>query len=111
MALYVSAEELKNVAKDLLNKKETIQNVYDSKIKGILEESKEAIVASGVNFDDFKSTFAQVFNRVGTKLEALSHALTNEIIPKYEGLGSSISNSFNNEFANEMNSLLNKIKE
>ena len=64
MALYVSAEDLKNVAKDLLTKKDTIKNVYDSKIKGILEESKEAIVASGVNFDDFVGS---INNKLGDK--------------------------------------------
>ena len=111
MALSVSTDELREVAKDLLSKKDVIKNVYDSKIKGILEESKDAIVASGVNFDDFKATFAEVFTRVATKLENLSTALTNEIIPKYEVLGASIRRSFNNEFASEMNDLLNRIKE
>ena len=111
MALYVSTDDLKQVAKNLLSKKETIANIYKSKVETVLEESKEAVSASGVDFEEFKSTFSKVFSRVDTKLENLANALTNDIIPKYEGLNSYVGKSFNVDFANEMNSLLDRINE
>ncbi len=111
MALTVSTEELRQVAEDLRNKKEEILNIYNTKIISILEESKEAISASGLNFDDFKSTFSQVFGRIDTKITSLSNALTNTIIPKYDELNSYVGNAFNNDFANQMGELLGKMSE
>ena len=111
MALKVGTEELKQVASDLMNKKNEISNICNTKVKSILDESREAISASGLNFDEFKESFGQVFSRLDSKMEALSNALSKEIIPRYENLDSYINKAFNVDFANEMGSLLSKIKE
>lgn len=110
MALSVTTEELKQVAKDLLTNRETIMNLYNSQIKNILNQSKDAIVASGLNFDDFNDVFSKVFNNVGDRMNKLSNALTKDIIPKYNDLNTYINKAFNVDFANEMTTMLNKIK-
>lgn len=110
MALSVTTEELKQVARDLLTNRETIMDLYNSQIKNILNQSKDAINASGLNFDDFNDVFSKVFTNVGERMEKLSNALTKDIIPKYNDLNTYISKAFNVDFANEMTTMLNKIK-
>ena len=111
MNLQVSVEDLRQVANNLLSEKDKISDIYNKKIVSILDNSKDAISASGVNFDEFRTTFSNVFSRLSTNLENLSNALTNEIIPKYNDLNSFVGKSFNVDFANEMNSLLGKINQ
>ena len=111
MNLQVSVEDLRQVANNLLSEKYKISDIYNKKIVSILDNSKDAITASGVNFDEFRATFSNVFSRLSTNLENLSNALTNEIIPKYNDLNSFVGKSFNVDFANEMNSLLGKINQ
>ena len=109
MALQVSTEELKQVSKNIDDKRNQISMIYNNKLKNILEESKEAVVASGLDFDEFKQSFGTAFSRIETKLGELSSALINEIIPQYESLNSYIGKAFNVDFANEMSSILKEL--
>ena len=110
MALIVNAEDLKLVAKNLYDESTELKNLYNNQVKNAIESSKDAIVVSGLNFDDFNLCFNQAFNNLSSELENFSNALTNQILPKYDNLSTGIRNAFNNEFASQMLILLNKIK-
>ena len=79
--LYVSTEELRAVAIDLLTKKEQVMNIYNTNVRKVMEESKEAIVMSGLDFNEFDSQFRSAFTTLSNNLNALSTALTTQILP------------------------------
>lgn len=108
-SLYVSADDLRQVAANLQTKKEEILNVYNSKVKAVMEESKEAIVISGLNFDEFNEQFRKAFVNLSDRLDSLSNALTTQIIPQYENLNMSIKKAFNVDFANQMTEILKSL--
>ncbi len=110
MALYVSTEDLRQVANNLNNKKNEIMNIYNSKVKPVMQQSKEAITVSGLNFEEFNRQFNQAFTNLANEIGSLSNALTNKIIPNYNDLSQSIRNAFNNEFANQMSTILANLK-
>ena len=106
MSVYVNVDELRGVANDLKTRKQAISDIYESKIKPALTSSEEAIVASGINFNDFIKTFNTIFNNLDGRLDNLVNVLNNKIIPNYDQLGSSIASSFNNDFASQMSNIL-----
>ena len=108
--LYVSTDELRTVASDLLAKKEQVMNIYNTNVRKVMEESKEAIVMSGLDFNEFDSQFRAAFTTLSNNLNALSTALTTQILPKYDDLSSSIRTSFNSTFASQMNDILTALK-
>ncbi len=110
MALYVSTEDLKAVANSLNTKKNEITNIYNTKVKPVMEQSKEAITVSGLNFDEFNRQFSNAFTSLANEIGSLSNALTTKIIPNYNDLSQSIRNAFNNDFANQMNTILAALK-
>ena len=109
MALYVSTEELKQVSKNLADKKNQISEIYNLKLKNIMEESKDAIIASGLDFNDYKQSLGVAFSKIENKLDELSNVLSNQIIPQYENLDAYIGRAFNNEFASEMSAILREL--
>ena len=100
--LSVNTSELQNVAQRLLTEKEEVNNIYNNKVKAIIEASKEAIIASKLDFEDISKQFEIAFTNLETNLLNLSNALSNKIIPQYENLDNSIATSFNSDFANKM---------
>ncbi len=100
--LYVSIDDLKNVAQRLLVEKEEFMNIYNSKVKAIIDESKEAIIVSTLDFDEVSRQFQNAFTNLATNLSELSDALTTKIIPQYENLDTSVTKAFNTDFANQM---------
>ena len=110
MALTVRTEELRQVANELLKRKDSINNIYTNQIKNIMEGSKEAINISGLEFNEFNVAFQKAFTELTNRIENLANALNNQILPKYDDLSVSIRNAFNNEFASQMQNLLNEIR-
>lgn len=110
MALTVKTEELREVARDLLQRKESLNNIYNNSVKRVMEDSKEAINISGLEFNEFNLEFQKAFTELGNRMENLANALQNQILPKYDDLSSSIKSAFNNEFASQMQNLLNQIR-
>ena len=110
MALTVRTEELRTVARELLQRKDAILNIYNNQVKRVMEDSKEAINISGLEFNEFNIEFQKAFTDLGSRIELLANKLQNEILPKYDDLSSSIKNAFNNEFANQMQTLLSQIR-
>ena len=109
-SLYVSPDELRTVAQSLQTKRTQLQNIYNTKVRSIMEQSKEAIQISGLDFNEFNTQFANAFTTLEDRLNTLSTALTNQIIPNYESLNSSIVKAFNIDFANQMNDILRTLK-
>lgn len=106
-SVSVSTEGLQDVAKNLLTKRDEINDVYNSKIKNIFENSKEAIVVSGLDYSQVEQSISKSFQELDTSLEKLSKALTDEIIPNYNSLAQTISKYFNSDFASDVQSILN----
>ena len=109
MIVDISVDQLRQVAKSIDSSRNDITNLYNTNVKTILESSKEAIVVSGLDFDEFINKFTKSFNSLDTKLGALSDVLLNKIIPNYENLGDEIKRAFNDTFASEMASILSKL--
>ena len=108
--LYVSTDELRSVAANLLVKKEQVMNIYNTNVKKVMEESKDAIVMSGLDFNEFDNQFKAAFTSLSERLNALSTALTKDILPKYDDLSSSIKRAFNSTFASQMQEILSSLK-
>lgn len=100
--LTVSVDDLKGVSQRLITEKDELVSIYNNKVKSILEASKEAIVASSLDFNDVSQQFKSAFDNLASNLTDLSSALSTKIIPEYENLGSSIANAFNKDFADKM---------
>ena len=111
MALKVSTEDLRKVANELLQRKDSLNNIYTNQVKRVMEDSREAISISKLDFNEFDIEFQKAFTNLGNRIESLANALNNQILPKYDDLSISIRNAFNNEFASQMQSLLNDIRE
>lgn len=110
MALQVDTRELSTIPSSLRTKKEEILRLYNAQVKNILETSKDAIIVSGLDFNEFDAFFNKAFMNLATELDNLANALQNKILPRYDNLGASIRNSFNNEFASQMQSIINALK-
>ena len=100
--LYVSIDDLKAVAQRLLSERDELINIYNSKVKLIIEASKDAIIVSSLDFNEVNRQFKTAFDNLSNDLSDLSNALTTQIIPQYENLDTSITKSFNSEFADKM---------
>ena len=110
MALIVDTNQLNTVAINLKQKKEDILNLYNTKVKLILDTSEDAIIVSGLNFNEFETYFAKAFTDLANEIEILSSALQNQILPRYDNLSISIKNAFNKDFASQMQVILNELK-
>lgn len=106
---FVDTTGLQSVAKNINTKRDEISSLYKNSITKILNESKEAISVSGINFDDFLSKFGKTFEALDTRLAELSDVLVKQIIPNYDNLNISIKEAFNNQFAEEMNNILKNL--
>lgn len=110
MTNQIDIDELNNIATNINTKKEEILKLYDTNIKSVLEASKDAIVVSGLDFEEFVNKFNKTFNALSEKLGSLSDVIVNKIIPNYENLGGEIKNAFNNSFASEMSEILSQLQ-
>ena len=110
MALTVKTEELREVARELLQRKESLNNIYNNSVKRVMEDSKEAINISGLEFNEFNLEFQKAFTELGNRMENLANALQNQILPRYDNLSVSIRNAFNNDFASQMQGILDSLK-
>ena len=108
--LSVNTVDLSAVPISLKNKRDDILRVYNSQIKNIIETSKEAIVVSGINFEELDLYFSKAFTTLSNELDNLANVLQNQILPRYDNLSESIRNAFNNEFASQMQSIMNSLK-
>lgn len=93
-----------------MSRKEESLNIYNNYVKKALEESKEAIIVSGLDFNTFDNSFKLVFNNLADSFEKLSTVLSNQVAVKYDDLSIAIKNAFNKEFASQMNEILSKLK-
>ena len=107
-SLQVNTAELRAIAQRLLVEKDEVESIYNNKVKGIIDASKEAIVVSKLDFDDVSKQFQLAFSNLSNYLQELSNALTTKVISQYENLDSNVTTSFNTDFANEMRDILNK---
>lgn len=108
--LYVNTNNLETIAKSLRNRDSAIKSIYKNQVKVLLEESKDAIKVSGVDFSDIDAQFNQAFMNLSSNLNELSNILINNILPKYNDLSLAIKSAFNDKFASEMNNILTSIK-
>ena len=103
--LSVSVDELKSVSQRLLSEKDELVTIYNNRVKVILEASKDAIVASSLDFNDVSSQFKSAFDNLANNITELSTALSTQIIPQYENLGTAVTNAFNKDFAESMRNI------
>jgi hypothetical protein len=109
MTSVINTSNLQDVAKNINTKRDEILSLYKNSITKILNESKDAISISGINFDDFLSKFGKTFEALDSRLGELSEVLVNQIIPNYDELNMSIKEVFNKQFADEMNNILKNL--
>ena len=70
--MVVKTEEIRNIARNIDNKRETIYNIYKSDVVSILNSSRECIKISGLNYDEFMNSFNDLFNSLNEQLKNLS---------------------------------------
>ncbi len=106
MDIQVNTAEMRRIASNIDTKKNEILDIYNNKVKPILESSQDCLKVSGLSYDSVVSSFNNVFNTLNEQLSSLTDALTTKIIPKYEESSNAVASMFNNEFAEQMNSTL-----
>ena len=108
--LYVNTNSIKSIADSLKIRNDAIKSIYEKQVKVLLEESKDTINVSGINFNDIDSQFNKAFMSLSSNLEELSNVLINQILPKYDDLTIAIRSAFNDKFASQMSELLKSIQ-
>ena len=106
---YISTSGLQEIATNINTKRDEISSLYKNSITKIINESKDAISISGLNFDDFVQKFGNTFEALDTRLAELSEVLVNQIIPNYDELNVQIKQAFNQDFATQMTEILKKL--
>lgn len=106
----VSIDSLKEAATKLEKQRSNIMNTYKKKVVPVLDSSKECLKVSGVDTEETKASFNNVYNNLNKKLEKLVSVLNDKVIPNYSELVDILRDLFNKEFAAEFQNLINGMK-
>ena len=90
--LYVNVDELRTIPVSLEQKRAEIMLIYNNQIRQLLEESKQAIAVSGVQYSEIINQFQYAFNTLSNEINNLINALQIQI-SRYDNLNSSVNNA------------------
>ena len=102
----VTIEDLKLVLSSLKSQKETINSIYNGKIKSVLESSNSCLSVSGLDYSSIINTFDSTFNELDYNFETLISVLEKNVIGTYTELAGTLKNMFGTEFASKMTDIL-----
>ena len=105
----INIGELKNISNQIKDDTNKISDLYKNTISTALENCKEDLTVSGVNFNEVQTSFQKLFTSLTSQLDEFTNAMNTKIIPSYETTAVVITKLFNEQFANEMNEYLNII--
>ena len=104
--VYVSLDELKQIANSLESQREQIYNTYNNKVKVVLQNTDKCFKVAGLKTADILNSFNTTFKNINDGLSGLVNVLNNNVIPQYNEIAIAIQEMFNRDFASQMTELL-----
>ncbi len=104
--VYVSLDELKQIANSLESQREQIYNTYNNKVKVVLQNTDKCFKVAGLKTTDILNSFNTTFKNINDGLSGLVNVLNNNVIPQYNEIAIAIQQMFNRDFASQMTELL-----
>ncbi len=104
--VYVSLDELKQIANSLESQREQIYNTYNNKVKVVLQNTDKCFKVAGLKTADILNSFNTTFKSINDGLSGLVNVLNNNVIPQYNEIAIAIQQMFNRDFASQMTELL-----
>ena len=104
--LKVTTSELKKVLSSLKTERDTLNNVYNSQIKEILESSQSCFQIAGLDPSQISSTIESTFKTLNSNFNDLIGVLDNNVIKNYDELLTALNQKFGAQFASQMQNLL-----
>lgn len=91
----IKIDEVKKIASTIKENKDKIISEYNNVIVPVLTSSSEYLKVSGLNYDNVRSAFKDLFDLVNSEIVSMTTDLTERVIPNYESLKGKNSNLFN----------------
>ncbi len=104
--LAVTTADLKKVLSSLKSERDTINKVYTSQIKSVLESSQACFQVAGLNYTTILNSINTTFKNLNTNFNNLIDVLENDVIKNYDELLEALRQKFGAQFAAQMQSLL-----
>ena len=104
--IIVDTEGLRIIASSIQEKKNKIVDVYNSRLKDVLYNSKDCLKQGGHSYEELDAEFKKMFSDLDNNINELTDVLVNKIIPRYENLSDDIKAFFNKQFAETLSQLL-----
>ena len=103
---YIKTSDLKNISKNMNEKKNEIIRIYNDEIKPLLIDSKDCIEYSNQKYDEIDKIFNDSFEKFDIGFDEMMDTLNNKVIPLYENLASNIRVLFNDQFKENFEALV-----
>lgn len=86
--ISIKVEEVKKIASNINTKKDKMISAYNNTVVPVLSASSEHLKVAGLNYDDIRAAFKDLFDLVNNEIVSLTSTLTDKVIPNYESLQS-----------------------
>lgn len=104
--LKVTTAELRKVLSSLKTERDTMNKVYTSQIKGVLETSQTCFQVAGLDYQSIINAIDTTFKNLNTNFNNLIDVLENDVIKNYDELLDALRQQFGAQFASQMQTLL-----
>ena len=100
--ININTDDLKIISNNIITKKNQIIDIYNHRIKTIINDNEKFLMENGFTIDEIE----ELFTKLDKDITELVNVLKNRIIGNYEDLNTNLKDLFGNKFKNEIESLL-----
>jgi len=100
--ININTDDLKIISNNIITKKNQIIDIYNHRIKTIINDNEKFLMENGFTIDEIE----ELFTKLDKDITELVNVLKNRIIGNYEDLNTNLKDLFSNKFKNEIESLL-----
>ena len=86
--INIKVDEVKKIASNINDKKDKMISVYNNTVVPVLTASSQHLKVAGLNYDEIRAAFKDLFDIVNSEIVNLTSTLTDKVIPNYESLQS-----------------------
>ena len=106
----ITTEELKIVVDSLKKQRDTLNDLYRTSIKSVLDKSSSCFAIAGLDNSTITDSFNSTFVNIDKNLSGLINLLENNVIKSYSELSFAIKRMFTDDFASKLSELLDDEK-
>jgi phosphoglycerate-specific signal transduction histidine kinase len=92
--INIKVDEVKKIASNINDKKDKMISVYNNTVVPVLTASSQHLKVAGLNYDEIRAAFKDLFDIVNSEIVNLTSTLTDKVIPNYESLQSKNADTF-----------------